>query len=142
MEKARAEIVLIPKVMRQSPSVANYVTMRSITKRKKSEMQSDVQKIADRYEHIVYWSDKDRCYIGRCPELFLGGVHGEDINAVFRGIAASGCGERNSPSGARLPAGATPHRCGSVVRRSRTVTIGGEANHADTRSPTRPNVLP
>jgi hypothetical protein len=73
-----------PKVMRQSPSVANWVTMRSITKRKKSEMQSDVQKIADRYEHIVYWSDEDRCYIGRCPELFLGGVHGDDFDAVFR----------------------------------------------------------
>jgi predicted RNA binding protein YcfA (HicA-like mRNA interferase family) len=23
------------------------------------QMQSDVQKIADRYEHIVYWSDED-----------------------------------------------------------------------------------
>jgi predicted RNase H-like HicB family nuclease len=42
-----------------------------------------VQKIADRYEHIVYWSDEDRCYIGRCPELFLGGVHGDDVDAVF-----------------------------------------------------------
>ena len=58
--------------------------MRSITKRKKSEMQSDVQKIADRYEHIVYWSDEDQCFIGRCPELFLGGVHGDDAEAVFR----------------------------------------------------------
>jgi predicted RNase H-like HicB family nuclease len=83
VEKARTEILLTPKVMRQSPSVANWVTMRSITKRKKSERQSDVQKIADRYEHIVYWSDEDRCYIGRCPELFLGGVHGDDVDAVF-----------------------------------------------------------
>ena len=33
-------------------------------------MQSDVQKIADRYEHIVHWSDEDRCYIGERPELF------------------------------------------------------------------------
>jgi predicted RNA binding protein YcfA (HicA-like mRNA interferase family)/predicted RNase H-like HicB family nuclease len=73
-----------PRVMRQSPSVVNWVMMRSITKRKKSGMQSDVQKIADRYEHIVYWSDEDRCYIGRCPELFLGGVHGDDVDAVFR----------------------------------------------------------
>jgi hypothetical protein len=32
--------------------------MRSTTQRKKSEMQSDVQKMADRYEHIVYWSDE------------------------------------------------------------------------------------
>jgi hypothetical protein len=77
-EKARTEILLIPRVMRQSPSVVNRVTMRSITKRKKSEMPSNVQKIADRYEHIVYWSDEDRCYIGQCPELFFGGVHGAD----------------------------------------------------------------
>jgi hypothetical protein len=33
-------------------------------------MQFDVQKIAARYEHIVHWSDEDRCYIGEGPELF------------------------------------------------------------------------
>ena len=44
--------------------------MQSTTGKKQSEMQSDVQKIADRYEHIVYWSDEDRCYIGERPELF------------------------------------------------------------------------
>ena len=58
--------------------------MRSTTKKKKSEMQSNVQKIADRYEHVVYWSDEDQCYIGQCPELFFGGVHGDDAEAVFR----------------------------------------------------------
>ena len=35
------------------------------------------------YEHIVYWSDEDRCYIGKCPELFFG-VHGDDAEAVPR----------------------------------------------------------
>ena len=30
-----------------------WVTMRSTTKRKKSEVQSDVQRIADRYEQIA-----------------------------------------------------------------------------------------
>jgi predicted RNase H-like HicB family nuclease len=39
--------------------------------------------IADRYEKIVYWSDEDECFIGMCPELFSGGVHGDDANAVF-----------------------------------------------------------
>jgi hypothetical protein len=45
--------------------------MQSTTGKKQSEMQSDLQKIADRYEHVVSWSDEDRCYIGKCPELFL-----------------------------------------------------------------------
>ena|SRR6266436_2543658 len=57
--------------------------MQSTTGKKQSEMQSDVQKIADRYEHIVYWSDEDRCYIRKCPELFFG-VHGDDAEAVPR----------------------------------------------------------
>ena len=39
--------------------------------------------IADQYEKIVYWSDEDQIFIGLCPELFYGGVHGDDPNAVF-----------------------------------------------------------
>ncbi len=42
-----------------------------------------MRSIADRYEKIVYWSDEDNCFIGICPELFGGGVHGEDSIAVF-----------------------------------------------------------
>lgn len=38
---------------------------------------------ADRYRKIVYWSDEDSCFIGECPELFYGGVHGDDPKAVF-----------------------------------------------------------
>ena len=30
------------------------------------------------------WSDEDRCYIGTCPGLFLGGVHGDDEAKVYR----------------------------------------------------------
>jgi len=33
---------------------------------------------------IVEWSDEDICYIGRCPEHFLGGVHGEDQTKVYK----------------------------------------------------------
>jgi predicted RNase H-like HicB family nuclease len=40
--------------------------------------------IADQYEKIVYWSDEDQCYIGMCPELFYGGVHGDDPETVFK----------------------------------------------------------
>lgn len=32
---------------------------------------------------IVEWSDEDGCYVGRCPELMLGGVHGRDEKKVF-----------------------------------------------------------
>lgn len=38
---------------------------------------------ADLYKKIVYWSDEDKCFIGMCPELMYGGVHGDDALAVF-----------------------------------------------------------
>lgn len=38
---------------------------------------------ASRYQKIVYWSDEDGCFIGQCPALFLGGVHGDDEAAVY-----------------------------------------------------------
>ena len=36
-----------------------------------------------RYPKIVAWSDEDQCYVGRCPNLFYGGCHGDDELAVF-----------------------------------------------------------
>ncbi len=41
-------------------------------------------KPSDRYLKIVEWSDEDRCYVGRCPGLMLGGVHGNDEAKVYR----------------------------------------------------------
>lgn len=32
----------------------------------------------DIYHRWVAWSEEDQTYIGRCPDLFLGGVHGDD----------------------------------------------------------------
>ena len=40
-------------------------------------------KDSDRYLKIVEWSDEDNCYIGRCPSLMLGGVHGDDEVKVY-----------------------------------------------------------
>lgn len=39
-----------------------------------------------RSEHkkIVYWSNEDNTYIGMCPTLFFGGVHGESQVEVFK----------------------------------------------------------
>jgi predicted RNase H-like HicB family nuclease len=39
---------------------------------------------ADVYEKIVYWSEEDQVFIGMCPELFHGGVHGDDPIEVFK----------------------------------------------------------
>jgi len=34
-----------------------------------------IKEQAARYTKFVEWSDEDQCFIGRCPELMLGGVH-------------------------------------------------------------------
>jgi len=33
---------------------------------------------------IVEWDDEDKIFIGRCPKLFYGGVHGDDEWEVFK----------------------------------------------------------
>ena len=40
-------------------------------------------KAGDRYLKFVEWSDADGCYVGTCPGLMLGGVHGDDEAAVY-----------------------------------------------------------
>jgi len=40
-------------------------------------------KPSDRYLKIVEWSEEDRCYVGACPGLMLGGVHGGDEAKVY-----------------------------------------------------------
>jgi hypothetical protein len=42
-------------------------------------------KSSDRYLKLVEWSDEDGCYVGRCPELMLGGVHGTPYQKTPRG---------------------------------------------------------
>lgn len=41
-------------------------------------------KNSDRYLKIVEWSDKDQCYVGACPGLMLGGIHGKDETRVYK----------------------------------------------------------
>ena len=43
-----------------------------------------MKSIAYQYEKIIVWSKEDSCFIGMCPELFAGGVHGEDSLEVFK----------------------------------------------------------
>ncbi len=41
-------------------------------------------RLAAKYPKVVEWDDEDECFIGRCPDLFDGGVHGSDEVAVYR----------------------------------------------------------
>ena len=38
----------------------------------------------DRYLKLVEWSEEDQCYVGTCPGLMLGGIHGDDEAKVYR----------------------------------------------------------
>jgi predicted RNase H-like HicB family nuclease len=33
---------------------------------------------------IVEWSEEDQCYVGTCPGLMLGGVHGDNEAKVYK----------------------------------------------------------
>jgi len=39
---------------------------------------------AAQYMKVVTWSEEDKCFIGRCPELFAGGIHGDNDLSVYR----------------------------------------------------------
>ena len=41
-------------------------------------------KLNDQYLKIVEWSEDDQCYVGHCPGLMLGGVHGHDESKVYK----------------------------------------------------------
>lgn len=38
---------------------------------------------SDKFLKIVEWSEEDRCFVGRSPELMFGGVHGTNEQQVF-----------------------------------------------------------
>lgn len=44
-------------------------------------------KKSDRYLKIVEWSTEDQCYVGTCPGLMLGGIHGNDEAKVYKELA-------------------------------------------------------
>jgi predicted HicB family RNase H-like nuclease len=46
-------------------------------------MKRTRKKVSPHYLKIVEWSEEDGCYVGRCPELFIGGVHGRDEAKVY-----------------------------------------------------------
>ena len=46
--------------------------------------QSEVKRLAVRFPKYVEWSEEDQCFVGRCPLLFAGGVHGDSEAEVYR----------------------------------------------------------
>lgn len=46
--------------------------------------KAEIKKLAAGYPKFVEWSQEDMCFIGRCPLLFSGGVHGDDEVKVYR----------------------------------------------------------
>ena len=45
--------------------------------------RKEIKTQAARYMKFVEWSDEDKCFIGRCPEMMGGGVHGQDKAKVY-----------------------------------------------------------
>lgn len=41
-------------------------------------------KLSDRYLKIVEWPEEDKRYVGTCPGLMFGGIHGDDEAKVYR----------------------------------------------------------
>jgi predicted HicB family RNase H-like nuclease len=46
--------------------------------------RKQIREQAARYAKFVEWSDEDQCFVGRCPSLFAGGVHGNDEAKVYK----------------------------------------------------------
>jgi len=40
-------------------------------------------KTSDKYLKLVEWSEADRCYVGMCPGLMLGRMHGQREASVY-----------------------------------------------------------
>ena len=45
--------------------------------------RKEIKAQAGLYQKFVEWSDEDKCFIGRCPEMMGGGVHGKDEAKVY-----------------------------------------------------------
>jgi predicted HicB family RNase H-like nuclease len=50
--------------------------------------RKQIKELAARFVTFVEWSDEDRCFVGRCPSLFGGGVHGNDEAGVYADLCA------------------------------------------------------
>ena len=62
-----------------------------------------LKKQVSQYVKIVDWSEEDACFVGRCPELFLGGVHGADEPQVYAQLCSLVEEVLNDKSVAKIP---------------------------------------
>jgi predicted HicB family RNase H-like nuclease len=46
--------------------------------------RKEIKEQAARYAKFVEWSEEDKVFIGQCPQMFGGGVHGHDEAAVYK----------------------------------------------------------
>ena len=46
--------------------------------------KGEIKTTAASYPKCVEWSEEDGCFIGRCPALFDGGVHGNEEAEVHQ----------------------------------------------------------
>jgi predicted HicB family RNase H-like nuclease len=51
--------------------------------------RKQIKEQAARYAKFVEWSAEDECFVGRCPEIALGGVHGGDEAKVYAELCAA-----------------------------------------------------
>ena len=51
--------------------------------------RKQIKEQAARYTKFVEWSDEDKVFIGRCPEIMAGGVHGHDEAKVYAELCQS-----------------------------------------------------
>jgi predicted HicB family RNase H-like nuclease len=45
--------------------------------------KAEIRRLAAQYPKLVEWSEADQVFIGRCPLLFGGGIHGKDEASVY-----------------------------------------------------------
>jgi predicted RNase H-like HicB family nuclease len=66
-------------------SLAQKATLRACGRGESVKIRTVKQIKAEmaRYPKYVEWSDEDQCFIGRCPTLFSGGVHGSKEAEVY-----------------------------------------------------------
>ena len=83
-----------------------------------SSAEEATMKPEDRYHRFVRCSDEDQCYIGYCPDLYVGGVcHGDGEEAAYAEL----CGIVGDEIAHRLAKGeALPQ---ATVRATRDVDI-------------------
>jgi predicted HicB family RNase H-like nuclease len=79
----------------------------------KTELRAKVA----RYVKMVEWSDEDACFVGTCPGLMYGGIHGKDEAEVYAELcrAVEEVVELMEREGHRLPPPSTKKKYSGKV---------------------------